>query len=121
MQRILFILLFLLLAACSPHIPANTGVEGQVLIGPTCPVIQLNNPCPDKPYQATFSVLKPDGGEVTRFVTDSEGRFHVLLPPGDYILHPESPRAMPRAPEQGFTIVHGQFTQLTVTYDSRIR
>jgi len=38
-----------------------------------------------------------------------------------YILHPESPGVMPVAPEQTFSILSGQFTQLTVTYDSGIR
>ena len=34
--------------------PLTSGIEGQVLIGPMCPVVQAGTPCPDKPYQATI-------------------------------------------------------------------
>jgi hypothetical protein len=124
MQRNFAILLILLLAACSPQIPANTGIEGQVLIGPTCPVVQQGKECPDNPYQATITVLDASGTrKVARFQTNTEGRFRFPLTPGNYILHPETPenRPIPIAPEQNFTVTEGRFTQISVAYDSGIR
>lgn len=124
MQRTFVILLILFLAACAPQIPANAGIEGQVLVGPTCPVVQQGKECPDNPYQATLTVLDSSGTrQVARFQTDNEGRFRFPLAPGNYILHPETPENMPLpiAPEQIFTVTEGQFTQISVVYDSGIR
>jgi hypothetical protein len=119
-KLILFWALFL--TACNPTpAPTDSGIKGQVLIGPMCPVMQVGTECPDLPYQATLTVLKPNSQEVTRFETDEDGRFRVALPPGEYILHPESPNVMPFAGEQTFTVFPGEFTQITVHYDSGIR
>ena len=115
-------ILILLLATCSAQ-PASTasGVEGQVFIGPVCPVVQQGQECPDQPYQATLVVNNLSGSEVTKVQTDTEGRFKISLEPGEYILHPESPNVMPFAGEQNFTVAAGRFTQIIVTYDSGIR
>lgn len=123
-----FMLMCLLLSsiACSvtPTPNQTSGVEGQVLLGPSCPVVRPNDPnCADRPYQATLTILTTSGQEVARFSTDAEGKFHVSLAPGDYVLHPENangPR-WPHAQEQPFTVAAGRYTQITVTYDSGIR
>jgi hypothetical protein len=124
MQRTFVIPLLLFLAACSSQIPANTGIEGQVLIGPICPVVQEGKECPDKPYQATLTILDSSGTrKIARFQTDAEGWFRLPLAPGNYILYPETPdnMALPFAPEQNFTVTEGRFTQINVVYDSGIR
>jgi len=115
------LLLFVLTVACSPRIPAGTGIEGHVFIGPVCPVVQVNNPCPDKPYQASLSVLDTNRKKIVNFQTDANGYFHEALEPGVYMLHPESPGMLPVATEQTFSVLLGQFTRLTITYDSGIR
>ena len=114
--------LILLLATCSAQ-PAsvNSGVEGQVFIGPVCPVVQVGQECPDQPYQATLTVNNPNGREIAKVQTDAEGRFKIPLEPGGYILHPESPNVMPYAGEQTFVVEAGMFTQVIVNYDSGIR
>jgi hypothetical protein len=114
--------LILLLATCSAE-PASTtsGVEGQVFIGPVCPVVQEGQECPDKPYQATLVVNNSNGREIVKVQTDEQGRFKIPLEPGEYILHPESPNVMPYASEQTFAVVPGRFTQIRVNYDSGIR
>jgi hypothetical protein len=116
--------LCLCLAGCSQTSPpTDSGIVGQVVIGPTCPVEMPGLDCADKPYQATLTVLTPSGDKITRFTTDEEGQFRVNLAPGQYILHPESPDDMglPYGIEQTFTVEEGQFTELLVTYDSGIR
>lgn len=132
----LSLIILTLLAACSPLVlptPNSTstpgsittstesGIEGQVLIGPTCPVVREGQECADQPYQAALTILKPNGQEVMRFEADQQGRFRVPLPPGEYILRPESPSVMPHASEQNFTVLPGQFTQIMVNYDSGVR
>lgn len=116
--------LILLLATCSAE-PASTsttsGVEGQVFIGPVCPVVQEGQECADRPYQATLVVNNSNGREIVKVQTDEQGRFKIPLEPGEYILHPESPNVMPYAAEQVFVVEAGKFTQVNITYDSGIR
>jgi hypothetical protein len=119
----LLVALFLTLVGCTPASTpvANSGIEGHVFIGPACPVVQVGNPCPDKPFQATMSILDTHGKKILKFQTDANGYFHIPLAAGEYILHPESPAVMPHAPEQTFTVMAGEFLTLNVTYDSGIR
>ena len=114
--------LILLLATCSAE-PAstNSGVEGQVFIGPVCPVVQEGQECADRPYQATLVVNNSNGREIVKVQTDEQGRFKIPLEPGEYILQPESPNVMPYAAEQVFVVEAGRFTQVNITYDSGIR
>jgi hypothetical protein len=113
----------MLLGACTSlnPTPADSGIQGQVNIGPLCPVVQVGVDCPDKPYQASITILTSKGEEVIHFQSDADGTFEIALPPGDYILQPDSPNSLPYAPEQPFSVLKGQFTQLIVTYDSGIR
>ena len=136
----------LLLAACSPpaapdgstqppativaptSTPASvieSGVVGQIFIGPTCPVQREgDDSCADQPFQATITVLDAGGNEVTRIESDQEGHFGAFLAPGDYTLRPERPDPnlpLPVAGEIAITVVAGQFTEVTITYDSGIR
>ncbi len=120
--KILIALLTFSLAACAaPPTPTDSGVEGQVLIGPMCPVVQEGQECPDQPYQATLTVLSQNGREIVQVQTDEQGRFKIPLAPGEYILHPESPDVLPSASDQNFVVEAGRFTKLVVNYDSGIR
>lgn len=116
-------ILILLLATCSLQepTPTDSGVEGQVFIGPVCPVVQEGMDCADRPYQATLRVNNLNGRKIVQVQTDEDGRFKIPLPPGEYVLHPESPNVLPYASEQPFTVEAGKFTQLIITYDSGIR
>ena len=122
-MRHIHLLLLLLLASCSSQIPANTGIQGQVLIGPVCPVVRQGQECPDQPYLARLTIMTSGGRKVTQFTTDTEGRFRVPLAPGTYILYPKTPGnlPMPIAAEQPFSVVKGQFTLLKIIFDSGIR
>lgn len=115
--------LILALATCSIYSPTprGSGIEGQVLLGPMCPVVQQGQECPDQPYQTTLTVNSLNGVQIVQVQTDAQGRFQVPLVPGEYILHPESPNGIPFAGDQAFTVQTGQYTQITVNYDSGIR
>lgn len=120
--NILFALLTFSLAACAaPPTPTDSGVEGKVLIGPMCPVVQEGQECPDQPYQAALTVLSPNGRKIVQVQTDEQGGFKIPLAPGEYILHPESPEVLPFASDQNFVVEAGRFTKLVVNYDSGIR
>jgi hypothetical protein len=115
--------LILVLATCSIYSPTprGSGIEGQVLLGPMCPVVQPGQECPDQPYQATLTVKTLDGVQIAQFHSDEQGHFRVPLVPGEYILHPESPNGIPSAGDQSFVVETGRYTQITVNYDSGIR
>ena len=115
--------LILVLATCSIYSPTprGSGIEGQVFLGPMCPVVQQGQECPDQPYQATLTILSQNSVRVAQVQSDEQGRFQVLLVPGEYILHPESPNGMPFAGDQSFVVEAGHYTQITVHYDSGIR
>jgi hypothetical protein len=126
MKLFLYLMLTVcILTACSvtPTPDGSSGVYGRVTIGPMCPVVRADEPCPDKPYQAKLVLLTASGERVTTISTDTDGRFRVSLSPGDYILRPETPQnqPLPMAQDQQFSVVAGRFTELNVSYDSGIR
>ena len=124
-MRLIFLLIFSIFffAACAPTLtPSDSGVDGAVTIGPMCPVVQVGNPCPNKPYQAEISVLSSSGRtEVLQLRTNADGLFHQVLAPGVYILHPLSPGAMPHSADIPFVVQPHSFTHVEVIYDSGIR
>jgi hypothetical protein len=118
-----FALVILLLAACasSQASTIDSGVEGGVTIGPTCPVVRPDQPCPNRLYQVTLTVFNQAGKKIAQIQTDVNGLYRLELQPGDFIMHPESPIVMPQAQDQPFTVFEGQFTHLDIVYDSGIR
>jgi hypothetical protein len=122
-------LALLLLSACVPEMlttPSSTpssGVEGRVTEGPMCPgpVAIGETKCQDQPYQATISILDINHKPITQFQTDVSGLFKIPLSPGTYILHPESAKVFPYAVDQSVIVTAGQFTQVTIMYDTGMR
>ena len=115
----------------SPTLPAlssglpGTGIEGLIVIGPSCAAVSQAHPCPDVPFAATVSVRDGAGKEEAKFTTGGDGRFRVELPPGTYTLVPINPNPIPSIPprgqEQTVTVIDGKLTPVLVQYDSGIR
>ncbi len=102
----------------------DSGIEGQVVIGPTCPgPTRGDRECQARPYQATIRVLDEHGGLVTVFQTAEAGEFRLPLAPGTYTLQPEpaGSQPFPFAKGQTTTVTTGQFTQVRITYDTGLR
>jgi hypothetical protein len=89
--------------------PTGTGITGQVVAGPQCPVQPVPVPstspdrCADRPIQATVQVTDAATGRVVATLrTSSDGRFRIALAPGRYqvqVLDPPSQlRARPAPP-----------------------
>ena len=106
---------------CDPT--AASGIAGLVLIGPTCPVVRPDDPCPDRPFSADLVVRNAQGTAVCTTSSGEDGRFQVGLPPGGYELDPQSgqPGGLPYAAPQPVTVEPGRYTEVTVTFDSGIR
>jgi hypothetical protein len=99
-----------------------SGIEGIVLLGPTCPVQRVDSPCPDRPYSATIDIVQAvSGAAVTAFTSGADGRFMVELAPGTYRLVPRTTGTLPRGVEQTVTVADGLVTRVQVSYDTGIR
>lgn len=101
---------------------APSGITGVVLIGPMCPVMRADEPCPDRPFAATLLIRDSQGREVCAVSSGEDGRFQVGLPPGSYELVPLTSAAggLPFAASQSVAVATGRYTDVTVSYDSGI-
>jgi hypothetical protein len=101
--------------------PAQTGVRGLVLYGPTCPVQRVGTTC-ERPYRAWITVRHfPSETLVTRVRSAADGRFTILVVAGRYRLVPRSGRPYPRAVAQVVTVRRGRLSSVTIRFDSGIR
>ena len=72
----------------------ESGVAGQVHLGPQCPVETAGEPCEDQPaanVDVTVSVQLPGesytaGEVVARATTDADGTFRIAVAPGEYVV-----------------------------------
>jgi len=103
--------------------PADSGVRGVVILGPSCPVVQENVPCPDEPFEAEIQVVAPGSREVVATArSGKDGRFVIRLGPGRYVLEGISPgEAFPFAKPVDVTVRPHAFTSATVAFDTGIR
>jgi hypothetical protein len=102
---------------------AASGVRGQVLLGPTCPVVQEGSPCPDEPVEDVVVRAQSDGETVAEATSGSDGRFELELPPGRYTLEaivgPDGPGMFAKPID--VTVSAGAFVEVVVPVDSGIR
>ncbi len=104
---------------------AESGIEGQAVMSPAHPGPLRPGQSASRPYQTTLAVSSTgDGREVARVQTGSDGRFRVSLPPGEYTIGPppdQQPRRFGRGEEQTVTVSPGEFTKVTIRFDSGMR
>ena len=101
----------------------ESGVEGLVLIGPTCPAAQSGTLCPDRPFEANIKILDLEGEEVAHGKSEADGIFRIPLPPGEYVLVPEQPfpDIPPFASPIEFEVKSGVYVQIDIRYASGVR
>ena len=99
----------------------SSGVTGTVMIGPTCPVMRANSPCPDKPFATDVTVADASGKVVATTKSGTDGSFKVELAPGVYTI--SAVGSMPGAPSPGVrvTVTQGAWSSVRLTVDSGIR
>jgi len=106
----------------SPSAPTLTsGLTGTVLRGPITPVCQIQVPC-DAPFSADFSV-EQNGKMVSRFRSDQDGRFTVMLEPGTYRVVPaaNAPIIFPASQAKTVAVLAGGLTEIRLTFGTGIR
>jgi hypothetical protein len=99
----------------------DSGIRGQVLYGPTCPVQRPKQTC-ERPYQASITIRRQPGGTlVARVRSGTDGRFTARLTAGSYLLTPRNGKPYPRAQSQTVAVHRHRFTAVTIRFDSGIR
>ena len=101
----------------------DTGVEGIVTIGPMCPVMREDVPCPDKPFETTLVISSdlPGKGAGIVISTDKNGYFSQELVPGTYTIRAQSEGMMPSLSPVTFEVKSGKRASLNLQFDSGIR
>lgn len=112
-------------AACGSDLlldpDADQGIEGVALLGPLCPVVSAENPCPDRPYQAWIEIRDAGGRRVTRVRSGTDGTFRVGLEPGRYRVAGESGNPFPRGGEEEAVVAARVWVSVTLHFDTGIR
>ena len=122
LRSVCFVLTLAAIAACAPPATVDSGIQGYVTAGPSCPVSRPGVPCPDLPYAATLSILAAgDRRLIASAASDASGFYKVLLPAGIYIIRPDSPGILPRASEVSVEVRPHEFTRQDISYDTGIR
>ena len=107
-------------------LPFDSGVQGRVFLGPTCPVVKdppdLN--CVDKPYKTTVQVIASNSPKSSPFVTvesDSDGEYILFLPPGDYALQAVGGVPFPRCETKQVVVEPSAMLRADLFCDTGIR
>lgn len=106
-------------------LPYTSGVQGRVILGPTCPVMREgDDSCADKPYQTTVQIIEIGSPQSAPFATaesDSDGYFSVELPRGKYALQAVGGAPLPSCDTQEVTVEEGVLLDVSLSCDSGIR
>ena len=120
-RRVALVCLFTL-GCHSPASPTlTTGLTGTTIRGPITPVCRIEVPC-DAPFSADFSV-EQNGKVVARFRSEQDGRFTVMLEPGQYRVVPaaNAPIISPTSQTKTVNVLASGLTEIRLTFDTGIR
>ncbi len=91
-------------------------------IGPACPVVTAESPCPDVPWTGTVKASTLDGSGAAEVTTEDDGSFQLNLAPGTYVVAPVIEGGGPPSAEPAQVDVEvGAFTAVDLSVDSGIR
>jgi len=108
-----------------PAVSTSGGINGTVLLGPTCPVV-MDPPdpaCADKPYATNLVLTTADQSRViTEFSSDANGKFSVKVQPGEYTIRSAATaNILPYCSHDQFKVEANKFTNITISCDTGIR
>ncbi|HZJ42021.1 MAG TPA: Gmad2 immunoglobulin-like domain-containing protein [Patescibacteria group bacterium] len=106
-------------------LPYDSGVEGVVTLGPTCPVMRVGDTtCNDNPYATTIQIFLSGSAKSSPFTTvnsDKNGAYKVMLPPGEYAFQPVGGSTLPYCETKNITVNAEKITKVDLTCDTGIR
>ena len=106
-----------------PSLKDATGIEGIVTVSPTRPgpIRAGSENTSVAPLANAAFTIKSDTGTVTSFTTGADGRFHLLLPPGHYVVSLVQQRFMRPCGPFEVDVVSGKMTHLEWRCDTGMR
>lgn len=109
-----------LVPGCSASPPSDSGIDGEVRVGPVSPVETIGAPG-SAPYSAELTIRPQGGGRAVRVTSGEDGRFRVNLTPGAYVIEPDQGDPLPTAQPVAVTVEAHRFSSVVIDYDSGIR
>ena len=113
-------------AACPSPTSNKSGISGQVLLGPTCPVERIppDPNCVDKPYKTNLMLTFADQSYViAQFSSDENGNFSIEADPGKYqIRSAAAANLLPYCSSSGtIKVTANTYTSAAIFCDTGIR
>jgi hypothetical protein len=108
----------------TPETKFDSGIRGNVTIGPTCPVERIppDPNCEDKSYDPTLVFTNTKTKETKSIKVSSDGTFVVTLSPGTYTVNDQSEAVLPRmSPVEPVEVSANTYTEIKIEFDSGIR
>jgi len=106
-------------------LPFDSGVSGQVLRGPICPVMREgDDSCGDQPYATAVQVIaknSPNSSPFATVDTDKDGNYKFMLPPGDYSIQAIGGKPFPSCGSTDIIIKPNEVLELDLSCDTGIR
>ena len=104
-------------------LPFESGIKGTITVGPQCPVVKADEPCPDLPYVGKVNIFRASNRRNPFIVieTNKEGKFEVSTAPGDYIVIAGDNTKFPSCGEKAVTVGPTSKVSINIACDSGIR
>lgn len=107
-------------------LPFDSGIEGIVTLGPTCPVEKVppDPNCTDRSYATTVQATMVGNQKDLPFATtasNKEGKYKIMLPPGEYTIQAVGGKILPRCESKNVTIEPSKIIQVNISCDTGIR
>ncbi len=106
-----------------PAARGTSGIDGLVTLGPMCPVVRVDQQCPDRPYEAVLVVRTAGGQTISTVKSNAAGRFTLDVSPGRYVIEPQlvGTSRLPFAAPVDVTVPPTGRAAVTIAYDTGIR
>lgn len=118
-------IIIIILNSNTAKVKLLSGVSGNVLLGPTCPVERIppDPNCAEKPYKTNLVLTTGDGSKIIKeFSSDNYGKFSIEIQPGEYEIMGVGTKIYPRCSTNGaFKVVSNTYAIITVYCDTGIR
>ncbi len=112
----------LLAVSCGGATSSPSGIRGTTVVDAGCPPLAEASSCPTRPLAARIEVTPTDGEGAMRTVrSGADGTFLVELEPGEYQLRPIGQPPSPEADPVVVQVRDGEFSTVTIQFDSGVR
>ena len=103
-------------------LPYRSGINGAVFRGPMCPVMRVDEPCPDAPYATVVTLYRANTSFVFASIkSDAQGKFQFNIPSGDYVVNAVNEGISKTCGDVHVTVGPDTVENITISCDTGIR